>query len=218
MELIRAFTIDNKTFYSEESPNIPLRSPFGNLGEKYLFIMYRLNFLNDTVKELYDLNDEFIFKKKNFIYNDNLHLKIYHRIIRFSMEIKQIMDEMICFYYVLYFHKLNDSWPNKIKIDCIGKYINTNNTIHFSFLDKYRILLDNTNNISNATKHSFVNSEIIWLENRTSDPLLLAYFQQQNDRKNKVTLHTIKLTDFITEFNNFLNDFRISIKNEFTLN
>jgi hypothetical protein len=217
MEFIRAFTIDNQTFYSEESPNIPLNSPFGNLGEKYLFLMYRLNFINDSIKELYDLNEENMLKKKNFIPHDDIHLKIYHRVIRFSMEIKQIMDEMICFYYVLYIQKRDKVWPKKIEIDSIGKYIDKKNTLIFAFLENHQNTLDIINSIGNATKHSFVNTEITWLENKTSEPLILGYLQKQNDTKNKVQFHHIKLSDFIIDFNKMLVSFRDGIKNEFSL-
>lgn len=217
MEQIRAFTIDNQTFYSDESPNIPLRSPYGNLGEKYLFLMYRLNFINDSLKELYDLNEENFTKKKNYIPHDDIHLKIYHRVIRFSMEIKQIMDEMISFYYVLYFHKLNNDWPKKIEIDSIGKYIDKKNKIFFAFLENHRSTIDIINSIGNATKHSFINTEIIWLENRTSEPLILGYLQKQNDTKNKAQFYHIQLSEFIIEFNKMLDSFRADIKNDLSL-
>lgn len=55
MKTINAFTIDDSIFYGDEMPNIPVDSPFGHLGEKYIFLMYRLQYTNDTVKELYDL-------------------------------------------------------------------------------------------------------------------------------------------------------------------
>jgi hypothetical protein len=214
---IKAFTIDNNTFYSSESPDIPLQSNFGNLGEKYLFLMYRLNYLNETVKELFELNMEYHTKKSNFQYLNNLHLKIYHRVIRFSLEIKQIVDEMICFYYVLDYHKINSIWPEVINIDSIGKYINVKNKVKFPFLDNYKNLLENINNIGNAAKHSFVNSEIIWLENKTKTPILLAYYQKQNDTKNKAKFYLLELPIFLEEFNNLLDEFRNTIRTNFSL-
>jgi hypothetical protein len=147
---IKAFTIDDSTFYNEESPNIPLHSNFGNLGEKYLFLMYRLNYLNETVTELFELNEEYYTKKKNYQYLNNMHLKIYHRVIRFSLEIKQIVDEMICFYYILYYHKTHGTWPKIIQLDSIAKYIDPKNKINFPFLNGSLNLLENINNIDNA--------------------------------------------------------------------
>lgn len=82
--------------------------------------------------------------------------------------------------------------------------------------DTYSPLLEKINSIGNAVKHSFVNSEITWLRNKTSTPLLFAYHQKQNDLKHKVEFHYIELPSFINDFNNFLNDFRKDIKSNYS--
>lgn len=38
MKKIMGFTIDDTTLYADEIPDIPVRSPFGHLGEKYIFL------------------------------------------------------------------------------------------------------------------------------------------------------------------------------------
>lgn len=216
MKSIRGFTIDDYTLYTEEIPRIPVDSPFGHLGEKYIFIMYRLHYINDTIKELYELNQEYTDLRKNFQFTNNMNLKILHRVIRFSTEIKVIIDEMVSLYFILDYHKKNGKWPAKIEIDSIGKYIDSNNKIKYILLDKYYSILETINSIGNAIKHSFVNSEITWLRNKTSAPLLLGYYHKQNDLKNEVEFHYIELPKFIDDFNGFLDEYRQDLKNNYS--
>ncbi len=215
MKSIRGFTIDDYTLYNEEVPIIPLKSPFGHLGEKYIFLMYRLQYTNDTIKELYDLNQEYVDLRKNHQYDNNINLKILHRVLRFSTEIKIIMDEMISLYYILEYNKPDGNWPKKIEIDSIGRYLETNNNIKYKLFDKHIATLETINSIGNAIKHSFVNSEITWARSQIKDPLLFGYYQKQNDLKNKVEFHYIELPKFIDDFNILLDDYRFDLKHNY---
>lgn len=216
MKSIKGFTIDDITLYNEEVPIIPIKSPFGNLGEKYIFLMYRLQYINDTIKELYDLNQEYFDLRKYQQYDNNINLKILHRVLRFSTEIKIIMDEMITLYYILEFNKPNGEWPNKIEIDSIGRYLCPKNSIKYKLFDKHISILETINSIGNAIKHSFVNSEITWIRSKIEVPLLLGYYQKQNDLKYKVEFHYIELPKFIDDFNILLDEYRYDLKHNYT--
>ena len=73
-----------------------------------------------------------------------------------------------------------------------------------------------TNNIGNAIKHSFVNSETTWLRNDAKTPVLLAYRQKQNDTKNPIVFHGIELPNYLDLLNAFLPEFNYDVKNNYT--
>jgi hypothetical protein len=193
-------------------PNIPVDSPFGHLGEKYIFLMYRLQYTNDTVKELYDLQSNYHEKFSNKIYLEDCHYKICHRVLRFLSEIKMVTDEMISFLYILEYYKTNNEWPKKIAIDCISKYLSVNNKLDFQLPKDSRPFLNKINTLGNAVKHTFVNSEVLWKRSKNATPILIAYHQPNNDSSQPVQFEVTELPDFITKFNSFLEDFRNIIR------
>jgi len=216
MKLIEGFKLEDDILLFDYLPQIPVHSPFGHLGEKYIFLIYRLYFLNDTIKEIYYFQREYFGCRQNHEFDNNIKLRILHRILRFSTEIKVIIDEFVSLYYILNYHKERNEWPEKILIDSIGSYISQKNTIKYAIFEKYRDWLETTNSIGNAIKHSFVNSEITWIRNDSTIPLLIAYFQKQNDLKNKVEFHNIKLVDYIDELNRFLPEYNKDVKNNYS--
>lgn len=46
-------------------------------------------------------------------------------------------------------------------------------------------------------------------------PYLIAYYQKQNDPKNKVEFYGIKVSDYIDDFNNFFQEYAIDDKNNY---
>lgn len=216
MRLIEGFKTEHDILLFDNPPQIPVHSPFGHLGEKYIFLIYRLFFTNETIKEIYYYQREYYGCRQNHEFENNIKLRILHRVLRFSTEIKVIIDEFISLYFILNYNKDKNEWPEKILIDSIGSYLSENNKIKYEIFDKYRNWLETTNNIGNAIKHSFVNSEITWIRNDSTIPLLIAYYQKQNDLKNKVEFYNVKLPDYIDELNKFLPEYLKDVKNNYS--
>ena len=95
-------------------PKIPVHFPFGHLGEKYVFLMYRLHYSNETVRELFNYQRLYYECRKKPEFDNNIKLNILHRAFRFSSEMKIIFDEFVSLYFILNFHKENHDWPNKV--------------------------------------------------------------------------------------------------------
>jgi hypothetical protein len=197
-------------------PKIPVHSPFGHLGEKFVFLMYRLHYTEETVRELFYYQRLYFECRQNHQYTGNIKLKILHRSFRFASEMKIIFDEFISLYFILNYHKQNNKWPTKISIDSIGAYLSDKNTIKYDLFEKHKDLIITTNNIGNAIKHSFVNSETTWLRNDAKTPVLLAYRQKQNDTKNPIVFHGIELPNYLDLLNAFLPEFNYDVKNNYT--
>ncbi|MBL7113986.1 MAG: hypothetical protein ISS19_18755 [Bacteroidales bacterium] len=216
MKLIEGFKVEDDILLFDYLPNIPVHSPFGHLGEKYLFLIYRLFYTNDTIREIYFFQREYYGCRQNKEFDNNIKLKILHRVLRFSTEIKVILDEFISIYFILNYNKEKNSWPKKISIDSIGKYLSKSNNVRYEIFEKHRNLIETTNSIGNAIKHSFVNSEITWIRNDTVTPYLIAYYHKDNDLKNKVEFHSIKLPDYLDELNKFLPEYNFDVKNNYS--
>lgn len=215
MKINHGYKVEDDVLFFDYLPQIPVHSPFGHLGEKYGFLMYRLHFTNETLSDIFQYQRIYYECRKKSEFDNNIKLKILHRVLRFSTEIKIILDELLSLYFILNYHKDNKDWPKSIIIDSIGSYLNENNKIKYELFEKHKDLLLTTNNIGNAIKHSFANSEITWLRNDSTIPVLVAYYHKQNDLKNKVEFQYIELPKYIDKLNRFLPDYNLDVKNNY---
>jgi hypothetical protein len=216
MYLINAYKGD--AFYADEIIYFPSNCPFGNLDMKYQFIFTRLNLLNETIKEIHKLhtaNYERRKKREGFP-KDEYFLPIALG-MRFSSELKIITDEMISLNCVVEEYKINKQWSKKIEIDCIGRLIEAKNPLlgYDPFYQNQQLLKD-INGIGNAVKHSFINTNILWIrhyESRTT--ILYALYQKQNDQNNVPEFIKLEMPKLVQDFNKLISEYKIHMKNNY---
>jgi hypothetical protein len=216
MKIEHGYKIKDDMLLWDYLPQIPVYSPFGHLGEKFVFLMYRLHYANETVRELFYYQRQFYECRRKSEFDNNIKLKYLHRALRFSTEMKIIFDEFISLYFILNFYKQHQEWPKRIQIDSIGSYLSDKNSTKYNLFEKHKNLLITTNNIGNAIKHSFTNSEITWLRNDTKIPVLVAYYHKNNDSKNPIEFHYIELPKYLEELNLFLPEYNLDVKNNYS--
>ncbi|UQB69458.1 hypothetical protein [Epilithonimonas zeae] len=185
-------------------------SQYCNFDLKWLEIVQRIDNVNDLIKELFS---DFILL--NLVIDpdplqDGMRKTPLHYKQKFLTEqifywIRKTVDELISLIFVLEFLKQNgNNYPEKINTDCIGKLIQTNDFIpdikskHLNFL----VLI---NDISNAYKHSFHNSETYSLIG-INDPLAHAYGFKLNNVNKEVLFTAHKIEDIINSLNILICD------------
>ena len=190
-------------------------SEFSNFKLKWLEIIQRIDNVNELIHQLFiDFQILNMQIKESVIEDEIFKTPLYYK-QKFLTEqifywIRKTVDEIISIIYVLEYLKTNSQYPKIIKIDCIGKLINSKEFI-LNIKEKHIATFNIINDISNTYKHSFMNSEIhAYIGEK--DPLIFSYgFKNNNLEKNPIFTQ-YKMEDIITDLNSLINDFIIYIK------
>ena len=124
--------------------------------------------------------------------------------------LRKSADELISLLYVLDYHNLNDEYPIKIKIDCIG-FLLISTDFYTDFVSKHNHLLTILNEVTNAYKHSFVNSQVLSYHG-ADYPVAYAYSLKRNNAGNEPQFYSVTINDFIIEYCTFLQDIKDQIQ------
>ncbi|WPR70783.1 hypothetical protein SLW70_12690 [Flavobacterium sp. NG2] len=217
--ILEAFKKHNSNFNKSHFIKLPDDSNFGNLTLSIHQIIVRIDCVNNKIIELY--NDFIITKKKIEIYGfaegslseGYKELMIIEEIFYF---LKKTTDELISMIFILTYFKAENKFPPKIKISSIGNLIYEHKKDKKplgGLFDRYINLFDTLNNVHNAYKHSFINSQINAYRG-AEYPVAFAYYLEHNDLKNSPGFYTIDIKVFLNDYDVFLK----YIKNHIIIN
>lgn len=159
MNKIEILKLRNENLNKKHFLKLPHDTPYGNLNLKWVDVVERFDSINDLILEL-----EKYFKIINIkdadVETANLISIFFHK-EKFAIEqifywLRKSADELISLLYVLDYHNLNNDYPTKIKIDCIGLLL-ISTDFYTEFVCTYNHLLTILNEVTNAYKHSFLN-------------------------------------------------------------
>lgn len=128
--------------------------------------------------------------------------------------IRKTIDELIAINFFFYKKKHQQEIPKRLNIDCIGRLLTEKKDLPFvgrfkNFFSKLEVL----NDISNAYKHSFINSEV-GVRMGKDEPCILALSLKNNDLNNSEKLYIVSLADVISFFNEFYSEIIKYIKED----
>lgn len=199
---------------------LDVNTPFGNLQLTWMIIIQRIDSANEIIDKI---NVDFvemlrITQEKNpqksallsamdqNIYNRqkiNCELLIYL--------LKTIADQIISLVTLLSDRNSNGEYPNNIRIDSIGdflNYINNQTAINANIkniMDKHVEMLRAVNEIANCFKHSFVNAQLS-LRIPSEAPGIIAYYLPHNNLNNEPHIYNIRLREIVVKVDQFLGD------------
>src|SRR2546430_11830901 len=132
---------------------LPADTPFGNLAGKYIDIVVRLDHVNVLVARVFSSYESAKAQNDGRIRE---HALLAEELV---YRPRKTADELIALIHVLAIRQSTGAYPTRVETDCIGRLLGDKNppawvVPHLEFL---RLL----NDISNAYKHSFVNSELM---------------------------------------------------------
>ena len=172
---------------------LPANSPFGNLALKYLEVFQRLDHANHTILRVYaqhtalrsDPDSPFI----------KSHLFLQEEIVYW---LRQAADELISLASVLDKWQRTGACPEAVPTDCIGAFITEGKTSSYAqSLD----FLDTLNNVSNAYKHSFINTQVSLIG--AEEPIVYALGLKRNKLSNAPSFYQVTFASLISGFNVF---------------
>lgn len=217
MKYIKAYEFSENELFAEEIPIWFPDCPFGHLEEKYSLLLTKFNILNDTIREILELDQKIkdAHKEKEYIPRETSRKSTILK-MRFSSEIKMYTDELISIHSILYKRKIDGVWPEQIKPDSIAEIITNINKFDYEIYKPFEGLLKLINGLGNAVKHSFINTEVIWYRSYTPESYLIGFYNKYNNiRRNGIESFEIKLLDFINQYNLFLQKMKNELKNNF---
>lgn len=220
---VEAFLIDNG-----KSPDAPLNAstffwlppdtPYGNLTLKLFKLSERIDEANrhllDSVKYWNILNHESQLAsmgqlQPEFMHPNALQRHIYATEIAILM-IRRAADEIIAFVSCLVDWEKEKKFPQRIRIGEIGKLLDKKNAqYHPELYAPHISMLQLLNDIANAFKHSFVQTDItlIGIDEPTVNALYLPHNKlDDNKHDSGMRFYSVSLSTLISDFSRFYAD------------
>lgn len=173
---------------------LPADTPFGNLSLKYTRIVERLDHVNLSVQKAFASFDAA--KARAFFGGLMDHALLAEEVIYW---VRKTADELIGLLNVLAHRESTGSYPSRVDPDSIGallasKHVPPALTAHLGFLTTL-------NEVANAYKHSFVNSDLSLIGR--DEPFVFALALKWNNLANPTQFHAVPLRDVVVQFNAF---------------
>lgn len=184
---------------------LPAETPFGNMLLKHMKIVTRLDYVNRKLKSVYADWRKAVSDKFDPWHSPTEHLLHIEEIAYF---LRVTTDELISLCYLLYEHTRSGSYPTHLKVDSIGGLLNmlrheSHEDVEFcQIFFEFEDWLNTINNVTNAYKHSFINSDINVIgRNEPCVPVLS--LPKNNLNKHEVSFYCLSLAELIDGFNRF---------------
>ncbi len=168
-------------------------TPYGNLQLKYMKIILRLDEANRRI------SDSWIFWRSQVLMN-SIERHVFSNEEAVYM-LRRAGDELVSMIWLLEKYESNGTYPRQIKIDCLGDVISQSDEIRLSVFSDHIELMQMLNEIANAFKHSFINSDhnLIGAEEPRIHALSLKYNKLSSD----AVFYDISVDELVTEYNAF---------------
>lgn len=172
---------------------LPADTPFGNLALKYTQIILRADHVNLLVREVFK---SYTRAKASDDGTITHHLLLAEELVYW---LRKTADELIALVHIIGERQSAGVYPERISPDGIGPLLALQEIpawaqAHCDFL---RLL----NEISNAYKHSFINSDAMLVGK--DEPGVYALSLQRNDLKRVTQLHNIRVAELVVQFDAF---------------
>jgi hypothetical protein len=179
--------------------HLPEQTPFGNLALKWMKIVSRLIRLNRMILEAYHLHDLAASSTQHLTPSPIEELP--HFLEEIVYWLRKTADELIGLSFLCEAYICSGSLPNKVNIDSIGRLINGSHLALQTQFASHLVNLRLLNDISNAYKHSFINSDLNFIG--LYEPVLFALTLQHNDLSKNDAFVGIALGEVVCNFDAF---------------
>ena len=177
---------------------LPPNTPFGNLTKKHYKIVTRLDRVNALLQQIYQIHPVLL--------GTEIHIMNGYESYCYSIEevifhLRRAADEMISMYSLLMNFEKIGSYASQVSMDHIGALLHNEMTKSNPPFVEHLTLLGQLNEISNAFKHSFVNSDISLIG--VLEPCVHALALKLNKLEKGIVFHNMALREVVEGYNNF---------------
>jgi hypothetical protein len=197
----------NVTHISHLIP-LPTKTAYGNLGLKWQKIVSRLIRINRLISDSYQLHSEALTLHAPVIPSPIEELSFVLEEIAYWL--RRTADEIIGLSFLCEISLRGSPLPNKLEIDCIGRLVNGAHPELRRLLAAHLPHLQILNNISNAYKHSFINSNLNLIGR--DEPVLYALNLPFNDLNKGDAFLAVCLGKIIGDFDSFFQTTKVYLR------
>jgi len=178
---------------------LPPNSPYGNFQLKFMKIIQRLDEANRKIVDSYK------FWQACRVPNGLPATGAYEQHI-FSNEeaiymLRRAADELVSLIWCLSKYEETNNYPTKIKIDCLGAVLSQKTENRLEVFEPHTEIMIILNEIANAFKHSFINSDLTLLGEDA--PCIHALALNYNKLASNPIFHNVPLETVVDKYNDF---------------
>jgi len=186
---------------------LPVDTPYGNFSLKLFKIVWRLDEANRRIVEVFDTWERALDGSDGLAYQK--HILSIEQVIYL---IRKSCDEIISLIWCLDYFSKNNKYPKKIECDRIASV--TNEKSKYKAMNPFTNhieMLEQLNGISNAYKHSFLNSDIDLIGK--DEPCVNALALDNNKLSCEPKFYSVSFKWLISGYNEFYKDCISWLKN-----
>lgn len=177
---------------------LPPDTPFGNLQLKLFKVMERLGHANLRITESHEGWNAFVGATDVLPWNPGAHH--YYAAEESVFMVRRAADELVSMVWLLEERLGTRGYPTKLAIDSVGGAIDSDHVL----FGRHEALLTMLNDIANAHKHSFVQTDANVVGR--DEPCVIALVLKRNNLDNEAVLYVVSLDHLTRLFNAFLID------------
>ena len=175
---------------------LPANTPFGNLFLKYMHIVRRLDHVNSMLHTVFDSYEEAMAQPiSDLLFH---HALVSEQVIYW---LRKTADELIGLHHVLASRVANGEYPDRVSPDSIGGLLR-GKAVPPPFVEHVDFL-ETLNEISNAYKHSFINSDLNLVGR--DEPVVYALGLHRNKLEKSSALYAVSVREVVAGFNAFFD-------------
>lgn len=188
---------------------LPPDSPFGNLNLKVIHLVNRLIHANRRLDETETMWQAFLGPFDPRAGDPGVH----HRLSadEVVVHLRRAADELIGLLWVLRERATRGDWPPQIEVDSVGTARLRDGSWFLPVLERHDWLLRTLNEIANAHKHSFVDSDFQVVGLR--EPCVVALALKNNKLERGATPYVVSLNSLVDAFNRFYLAVMMELRN-----
>jgi hypothetical protein len=192
-----------EVMFAGDMLNLPPQSHYGNLANKYLSVVSRMHEANRQIGVFYESWDEI----KHTATSGKMILPQLMCCHRYAGEyavtqIRRIADELITLVWCIDDFRTTRSIRNRLKIDAINGVTEKRYLGPYTMFSRYANMLSVLNDISNAIKHSFVDSDSLPVSR--DEPMVIAMNMKMFIERDEPNLHWVSFTTLCPDFSEFV--------------
>ncbi|MDH5681815.1 MAG: hypothetical protein OEZ36_09520 [Spirochaetota bacterium] len=177
---------------------LPADSPYGNFQLKLLRMIYRLDEANRRIVESFRYWHKSTTSAILLNNEPELHILANEQAIYLM---RKTADELVSLIWILSYFEINGKYPSKVKCDHIGAVVKQGSENCLEVFVPHLNIMKLLNEISNAFKHSFINSDYYAIN--SEEPYVTAFSLDRNRLKSQATIYNVSFIYLIIEFSYF---------------
>ncbi len=176
---------------------LPSDTPYGNLALKSMKIVMRVDWLNRRIGEVYASY------ARSTSVDPLVAAPLDQQMIAEEVVywIRKTADELIGLWDFMLQAVDAGVYPTGLRVDCIGSALANHNPKITGHLAGFEVSLGVLNEVSNAYKHSFINSDITFFGR--DEPVVVALAVKYNRLDRSPQFHAVTLSDVVAQFSEF---------------